>query len=502
MLEIFYSFRARLLLVLAALLVTTLGVQYYIYYRLNAEAAQKLAAQDKAIAAGFALAFDSVTTTERLVDLQKRYSSELFTASSGSVVNILVVNEEGLINDSLDPQYNPETLEDGTEKYYRLNDLAVPPLVDAGEATESVKQLLGDNVNQSSPEAGLPRAFPVRLKTLSGTSYIIVVLGSADAAIGTSPWKTASALLPTLAVLLAAIIAATMLLWRFTQPIQDLSESARRAANGDFSYRVPAAGRRDEMGRLALVFNRMNEHVGRMRELESQLHQAERSAVVGRLASAIAHEIRNPLNYINLTLDHLRTSLAPEQPDKRATFLRLAEGVKAEVARINTRISEFLNYSRPSRLELRPLDLIAEIADALRLVETQAAESGVEIKVEQRGVIPDVLGDRESLRSVFTNLIINALQAIDGSAGRLVVHISAAGTEVTTRITDTGPGIAAENLPQIFEPYFSTKETGTGLGLAIVKKAIDDHRGRIEVESAPETGTTFIVTLPTADGNK
>jgi two-component system sensor histidine kinase HydH len=179
--------------------------------------------------------------------------------------------------------------------------------------------------------------------------------------------------------------------------------------------------------------------------------------------------------------------------------LRLAEGVKKEVARINTRISEFLNYTRPSRLELRPLDLRAEIADALLLVETQAAESNIEIRLEQRGDIPEVLGDRESLRSVMTNLIINALQAIEGDAGRLTIELSATASEVTTRITDTGSGIAAENLPQIFEPYFSTKDTGTGLGLAIVKRAIDDHHGRIEVESTQGAGTTFIVTLPTAE---
>ncbi len=498
MLDLRYSFRARLLLVLAALLVTTLGVQYYIYYRQNADVARILNEQDQAVAAGFALAFDSITTDERLVELQKRYPREMFTSGAGSVVNILVVNEEGIIRDSLDPRYNPETLENGTTRDYTLNDVALPPLVNAGYATESVRQLLGGNVNPARPEAGLPRAFPVRLQTLSGTSYIIIVLGSADTAIGASPARAARSLVPTLAVLLVVLLITALLVWRFTRPIQDLSEGARRAASGDFSYRVPAAGRRDEMGALALVFNRMNERVGQMRELEAQLHQAERSAVVGRLASAIAHEVRNPLNYINLTLDHLRTSLAPEDATKRETFMRLAENLKLEVARINTRISEFLKYTRPSRLELRPLDVRAVIDDALRLIETQAAESAIEVRVEQHGDLPLVSGDRESLHSVFTNLIINSLQAIDGSAGRLTIALSATPTEVTTRITDTGSGISPDNLTQIFEPYFSTKEIGTGLGLAIVKKAVDDHRGRIEVESTHGAGTTFIVVLPAA----
>src|SRR5205085_3237207 len=109
-------------------------------------------------------------------------------------------------------------------------------------------------------------------------------------------------LLPTFAVLIVSILFATILVWRFTRPIEDLSEAARRVARGDFNFRVRAATRSDEMGELARVFNEMIANLGRTRELEIKLHQAEQSAVVGRLASAIAHEIRNPLNYINLTL--------------------------------------------------------------------------------------------------------------------------------------------------------------------------------------------------------
>src|SRR6202022_1724761 len=115
--------------------------------------------------------------------------------------------------------------------------------------------------------------------------------------------------------------------------------------------RAPAADRHDEVGALAAAFNEMTVKLGRTRQLESQLHQAEKAAVVGRLASAIAHEIRNPLNYINLTLDHLRSAFAPEDPQKAETFERLANQLKAEVARINTHVTDFLSYSRSSRLE-------------------------------------------------------------------------------------------------------------------------------------------------------
>jgi signal transduction histidine kinase len=275
-------------------------------------------------------------------------------------------------------------------------------------------------------------------------------------------------------------------------------EFARRVAAGDFNFRVPAAARSDEMGELARVFNEMIANLGRTRELEAQLHQAERSAVVGRLASAIAHEIRNPLNYINLTLDHLRTALAPEDQHKRETFNRLATQLKAEVARINRHISDFLNYSRPPTLELQPLDLGAIAADALRMVEVQAHENNIKLEIRTDSDVPPVMADAEALRSVFTNLLINGVQAIDGDGGQLTITISAdtANERARIDIADTGPGIPPEHISKVFEPYFSTKDTGTGLGLAIVKKAVDDHGGTITVISKEGSGTTFTITLP------
>jgi signal transduction histidine kinase len=223
--------------------------------------------------------------------------------------------------------------------------------------------------------------------------------------------------------------------------------------------------------------------------------------VVGRLASAIAHEIRNPLNYINLTLDYLRTSFAPAEPERRQTFSRLAGQLKTEVARINTRISEFLNYSRPSELALEPLDLYAICQDALRMVEAQAAESGIKISIEKNGNLPRVMGDSEAMRSVLTNLVINAMQALDGG-GSLSITLDGEndGQRARIEVSDTGRGIAADDISKVFEPYYSTKETGTGLGLAIVKKAVDDHDGTISVTSRIGGGTTFTITLP-AEGN-
>jgi nitrogen fixation/metabolism regulation signal transduction histidine kinase len=284
--------------------------------------------------------------------------------------------------------------------------------------------------------------------------------------------------------------------WRFTRPIKDLAFAARNVAGGNFDVQVET-DRRDEMGTLATAFNEMTAKLGRARELEMQLHQAEKGAVVGRLAAAIAHEIRNPLNYINLTLDHLRSSFAPADAEKKATFIQLTNQLKTEVARINRHITDFLKYSRPSKLELQDLDIRAEAEDALRLVEGRAEECGIETKIVQDGPLPPVLGDRESLRSVFTNLVINAVEAIDGDGGSVSIRLSNADANfVKVEISDSGCGIAAQDISKVFEPYFSTKDTGTGLGLAIVKKAVDDHGGTISVASKEGSGTTFTIILP------
>jgi signal transduction histidine kinase len=241
----------------------------------------------------------------------------------------------------------------------------------------------------------------------------------------------------------------------------------------------------------------MTARLGHLRELESKLHQVEKAAVVGRLAAAIAHEIRNPLNYINLTLDHLRSSFAPEDPAKRETFERLAMQLKSEVQRINRHITDFLKYSRPSKLELEPLDLRAEAEDALRVIAGQAAERGVDARLQDEEALPMVIADKDSLRSVFTNLLINSLEAIDGDGGSVEVKLTAEKpNRACVQITDTGRGIAQEDIAKVFEPYYSTKETGTGLGLAIVKKAIDDHGGSISVSSKEGSGTTFTIILP------
>jgi len=427
----------------------------------------------------------------------------LLDEHTGRVRNVLVVDSDGNVQDSLIKSQTPVENDDKSVTFTHVTQLGLPPLSSAVEFPTENEQLPTWLASAVASKPQEPGAFYFPIDTTKGRWYIIVVLGSTKTVTDILQQQTSRSLLYTLALLLATALLTSVFVWRFTRPIKYLSIAARRVAGGDFSSRVPV-DRVDEMGSLAAAFNEMTARLGRARELETQLHEAEKGAVVGRLAAAIAHEIRNPLNYINLTLDHLRSSFAPEDAAKRETFEKLTEQLKSEVGRINRHITDFLKYSRPSMLELQPVNLRTEAEDALRVIAVQAAEGGIKTGIETTGDEPTVIADRDSLRSILTNLLINAVQAMDAGGGEVTVKLSTDKASQVARIdvVDTGRGIAAEDIAKVFEPYYSTKETGTGLGLAIVRKALEDHGGTITLASKKGSGTTFTITLPLYGGEK
>jgi len=490
------SFRVRLLLLLALLLGVTLGVQYYLNLRSVRSNAHLIIEQEQAIMAGFALGVNGINSPMYLDELRNDLREPLLDESQGRVQNVMVVDSDLNIVDSLIQEYGPRVNPDKSTSYTKLTEVALPPLTSALELANEDQQFPAGLTTAGTPQAGEPGAFYFPVETNKGRWYVIVVLGSASTLTDILEQQASRSAFYTLLLLLATTLVTGIFVWRFTRPIKDLSVAARRVATGNFDVRVPT-NRQDEIGSLVTAFNDMTAGLGRARELESQLHQVEKAAVVGRLAAAIAHEIRNPLNYINLTLDHLRSSFAPVDSSKRETFERLADQLKAEVGRINRHITDFLKYSRPSSLELRPLNLRSELEDAMHVIEVQAAEHGIETALIEEENVPRVFADQDALRSVFTNLLLNSLEAMDGEAGKIGVTLaSETNDRVRIEVSDTGRGIALEDIAKLFEPYYSTKETGTGLGLAIVKKAIDDHGGSISVSSKESGGTTFTILLP------
>ncbi len=493
--EFFGTFRGRLLLIFAFLILATLGVQYYLNLYMQKQNDVRRELHDNALLAGLRLGVSGISSGEYMTDMIAEPGQVYLDGpSSERVSDVIIINNLWQVTDSLDSDRLP-TQVNGVSQYKKLSDLTdLPPLTKGTALGDD----LGNFPNKPADETQLrdEEAHAIPVQTSDGRYYVMVLLRNDK---GEAARQAAQPLLATLGILLISTLVTIILVWRFTRPIANLSNAAREVAAGNLSVRVPERDSYDEMGQLARNFNEMARELEKTRELEGQLQQAEKSAVIGRLGSAIAHEIRNPLNYINLTLDHLRSKFAPEEPDRRERFVKLTSQLKDEVARINQQISDFLNYSRPANVDLRPVDARQVVEDSLRIVEAQAAENNIKIAVVEHEDVPPIMGDPEFLRSVFNNLFINAVQSMGSDGGNLGVKISPEDGFVRFDISDSGVGIPPENLAKVFEPYFSTKETGTGLGLAIVQKIVDLHNGTIDVESAEGEGTKFTVRLPEAE---
>lgn len=494
----FNTLRGRLLIIFAILLIATLSIQFYLNLKTQSENNARREIQDQTLSAGFALGMSGITSKQEYLEdlIAKPDQTFIDDQALDRIRDVIIINEKWQVTDSLNPEYVPKRADDGSVTYTDLATLAdLPPLMQGARLGNDLTRFPNKKAAGNKARDGEAHAIPI--ETSEGRYYVMVILKNDKSE---AAWRAAEPLIYTLGIFLVSTAITFLLVWRFTRPITDLANAARRIADGDLGFRVPNV-RNDEMGRLTQRFNEMTAELEKSKVLEEQLQQAEKSAVIGRLGSAIAHEIRNPLNYINLTLDHLRSKLSPEDEEKQATFKKLIGQIKDEVARINNQISDFLNYSRPASVDLRPIDAHDVIQDSLRIVEAQAEENNIKIAVVEHENVPKIMGDPEFLRSVFNNLFINGVQSMGNEGGNLSIKISTDENAKFVRfeIADTGNGIPAENLSKIFEPYFSTKETGTGLGLAIVQKIVDLHNGTIDVESVEGKGTKFTIRLPKSE---
>jgi signal transduction histidine kinase len=234
-------------------------------------------------------------------------------------------------------------------------------------------------------------------------------------------------------------------------------------------------------------------------EAQAEARRAERLAALGQLSAGLAHEIRNPLGVIKGSAEMLGRNLGDAPP----VATELAGYISSEVNRLNALIARFLDFARPSRMELRPVDIAAVADRALDSARSQFPDSPVTVQKRYDANLPPVNADEQLCEQAILNLVINAYQAIDGQPGTLEFSIAASsnhggqpGVEIT--VADTGPGVPEELREQIFNPFFTSKKDGVGLGLAIVAKIVDDHHGTIRLDPNSERGASFHVFLPAA----
>ena len=277
---------------------------------------------------------------------------------------------------------------------------------------------------------------------------------------------------------------------RVTRPVQRLAESAAKVAAGNWGATVDASSD-DEIGQLARAFNRMTHELVGQRE---RLVQAERVAAWRELARRLAHELKNPLFPLQITVENMQRAREryPEQFDE--VFREGTGTLLAELANLKQIIGRFSDFARMPAPEMQSLDVNQLIAENVKLFGPQLETSRVRAAVELDPKARPVQADPEQIARVLRNLILNAIDAMpDG--GTLTLRTAALADGLRLEVSDTGLGLTPEECERLFTPYYTTKTHGTGLGLAIVQSVVSDHKGRIAVESAPGKGTTFRIEL-------
>ena len=283
------------------------------------------------------------------------------------------------------------------------------------------------------------------------------------------------------------------------QYVQDEDSVFLNSRNESIVLRTSISGQVDETGRRVGIVVLVKD-VSNL--VASELRKRDRLAAVGTLAAGVAHEIRNPLSALELNLRLLRdesASLGTASGDIEGYF----EILFAETRRLNRITSNFLQLSRPEPLARVPVAVHQAVSQVARLVNREAQEKGISLILDLAGGDPQVLGNCTKIEQVCLNILINAMQAMPTGG---VIHVgsgisSSDGCKfVDLSFADQGIGIPPENLPRLFDPYFTTRPDGTGLGLAIADRIVTDHGGKILVDSTPGMGTVVTVCLPLADG--
>jgi two-component system, NtrC family, sensor kinase len=296
-----------------------------------------------------------------------------------------------------------------------------------------------------------------------------------------------------------------------------MAEAAKKVADGDYSAKVVAESS-DEIGYLAKCFNRMTSELARaqkelrdwaetlerkvaeraaeMRAIQTQMLQAEKLAAIGKLAAGVAHEINNPLTGVLTNASLLLQDTPAGDPD-RADLQTIVD----ETMRCRKIVKGLLEFSRQAKPQTQPLELNQVIEDVLGLVKNQASFRNIVLEMALDPDLPAVMADRDQMRQVVLNIVLNAAEAMPGGGRlRLASTFDRAAGRARIEAKDTGSGIPEEIQARMFEPFYTTKKTGTGLGLAIAYGIVEEHKGRLRVDSAPGRGTTMIIELPTLGG--
>jgi signal transduction histidine kinase len=290
-------------------------------------------------------------------------------------------------------------------------------------------------------------------------------------------------------------VSLSVLTFLIQRPMVELQEKMAAVSQGDLNASVTFSHSNDEIGDLGRNFNHMVQQLRESRlEIETmhrtQMSRAEHLATLGELATGLAHEIRNPLAGIAGVIDIIGRDLPPTSPARE-----MVKDVRLEIDQINRILTDLLQTARPHPPRVMKSNLNTTVEHAVMLARQQVLSKPIRIEVVTDPDLPEVEHDSDQIHQVVLNLLLNAVQAIDGN-GYVTVTVGTQDSCAAVTITDTGRGMSSQQVSQIFRPFYTTRATGTGLGLSLVRRIIDEHNGQINVTSEPGKGSTFEVLIP------
>ena len=290
--------------------------------------------------------------------------------------------------------------------------------------------------------------------------------------------------------ILTGILMAAWATARVTRPVRRLAESAGQVAAGNWNTTVEVTSH-DEVGQLAQAFNRMTHELVEQRQ---RLLQTERVAAWRELARRLAHELKNPLFPLQITVENMQRARESHPAEFDEVFREGSRTLLAELANLKQIIARFSDFAKMPAPEMQPVNLNALAGETMKLFEAQFAQARVTARAELAPELPTVAADPEQVARALRNLVLNAIDAMP-EGGALTVRTMPQGSGARLEISDSGKGLSQEECERLFTPYYTTKTHGTGLGLAIVQSVVSDHHGRVSVESQPGKGTTFRIDL-------
>ncbi len=334
-------------------------------------------------------------------------------------------------------------------------------------------------------------AIPLKNDTGNVLAVLTVSLSRAEMAAAQQHIRSIAYGVAAVGILLSIV----MSLWiaaRVSRPIEQLARAAGEVAGGNWETQVPEHGR-DELSVLARSFNHMTSELASQRD---RLVQTERVAAWRELARRLAHELKNPLFPLQLTVENLVRARQLPAEEFEEVFRESTQTLGMEIANLKAIIGRFSDFSKMPKPELERMDA-GDLIERVRALYAAGTPNGIHFQVRAANEPMPLDADPELLHRALSNLVLNARDAMpDG--GTITLSAQPLGDQVEIRVADTGQGLTPEECERLFTPYYTTKQHGTGLGLAIVQSVITDHHGKIAVESRAGEGATFIITLPKA----